>query len=130
MATTHDADVFGLQARFCAILSNPTRLRIMALLEEQEMCVGDLARELSISLSTVSQHLQLMKDRRAVVQRRDGQNVYYRVTNPKFGKGSRLIREGLLEELRLPEEPRTPRKKQSSGRMARSRGGVRWTTKT
>jgi ArsR family transcriptional regulator len=93
-------DPFNLQARFCGIFANPVRLRIMALLGEGEMCVGDLASKLGISMSSASQHLQLMKDRRAVIQRREGQNVYYRVTNGKFLEGSRLIREGVLEEIR------------------------------
>jgi ArsR family transcriptional regulator len=92
-------DVFALQARFCGIFSNPARLRIMALLAEGERCVGDLAEELGLSMSGVSQHLQVMKDRRAVVQRREGQNVYYRVTNRKFLEASKLIREGILEEI-------------------------------
>ena len=92
-------NVFALQARFCGIFANPSRLRIMAILDDGETCVGDLARELSLSMSSVSQHLQIMKDRRAVVQRREGQNVYYRITNQKFLAGARLIREGILEEL-------------------------------
>ncbi len=95
-----DPSIFAEQARFCGIFSNPTRLRIMAALDGREMCVGDLARELDLSLSAVSRHLQLMKDRRAVTPRREAQSVFYRVTNRKFLEGSRLIREGLSEELR------------------------------
>ena len=71
----------------------------MVALEDDEKCVGDLARELDLSLSAVSRHLQLMKDRRAVTRRREGQSVFYRITNPKFLEGSRLIRAGLIEEL-------------------------------
>ncbi len=92
-------DVCPLQARFCGIFSNVARLRILALLGKRELCVGDIASELELSMSAVSQHLAVMKDRRAVSQRRDGQNVFYRVRNQKFLRGSMLIREGILEEL-------------------------------
>jgi DNA-binding transcriptional ArsR family regulator len=92
-------DVFATQARFCGIFSNVARLRILALLGKRELCVGDIANELGLSMSAVSQHLAVMKDRRAVSQRRDGQNVFYRMRNQKFLRGSLLIREGILEEL-------------------------------
>jgi len=92
-------DVFALQARFCGIFSNAVRLRILNLLGNVELCVGDIASELGLSMSAVSQHLAIMKDRSAVYQRRDGQNVYYRVCNEKFLRGSLLMQEGLLEEL-------------------------------
>ncbi len=91
--------IFALQARFCGIFSNVARLKILALLAKGELCVGDIAGELDLSMSAVSQHLAVMKDRRAVAQRREGQNVYYRVRNRKFLRGSLLIREGILEEL-------------------------------
>jgi len=93
------SDVLALQARFCGIFSNVARLRILALLGKRELCVGDISNELELSMSAVSQHLAVMKDRRAVSQRRDGQNVYYRVRNQKFLRGSLLIREGILEEI-------------------------------
>lgn len=96
--------LFAEQARFCGIFSNPLRLRIMVALDGREMCVGDLARELDIPLSAVSRHLQIMKDRRAVLRRREGQSVIYRVANAKFLEGSRLIREGLFEELQRAGE--------------------------
>ncbi len=92
-------DVFTLQARFCGIFANAARLRILNLLGKRELCVGDIASELGMSMSAVSQHLAIMKDRGAVSQRRDGQNVYYHVQNQKFMRGSLLIQEGLLEEL-------------------------------
>jgi DNA-binding transcriptional ArsR family regulator len=95
-----EPDVFELQARFCGIFSNPARLRILALLADGERSVGDLADHLGLSMPAVSQHLQIMKDRRAVAARREGRSVFYRITNEKFLRGSRLIREGILEELR------------------------------
>ncbi len=99
MQNNKPPDVFALQARFCGIFSNAARLRILNLLGKRELCVGDIANELGMSMSAVSQHLAIMKDRSAVSQRRDGHNVFYRVRNQKFLRGSVLMQEGLLEEL-------------------------------
>ena len=92
-------DIFELHASFCAIFASPTRLRIMWMLGNEEKTVGELAQMLGLSLPNVSQHLRIMKAQGAVRSRRDGRSIYYRVTNPKFLAGAKLIREGLLEDL-------------------------------
>jgi hypothetical protein len=51
-----------------------------------------------------SQHLRIMRDRGAVALRREGQKVYYRVANPKFIEGYKLIREGIREQKHLETE--------------------------
>ena len=70
----------------------------MWLLADGEKSVTQLAQALGFSIHNVSQHLRIMRDRGAVVARRDGQNVYYRISNPKFMEGFMLIREGILED--------------------------------
>ncbi len=92
-------DIFELHASFCAIFASPTRLKIMWMLGKEEKTVGELAQMLGLSLPNVSQHLRIMKAQGAVRSRRDGRSIYYRVTNPKFLAGAKLIREGLMEEL-------------------------------
>ncbi|HDS15300.1 MAG TPA: ArsR family transcriptional regulator [Proteobacteria bacterium] len=95
-----EADLIDLHAAFCTIFSSPIRLRIMDLLGDGEMSVGAVAEALHLSLANVSQHLRLMRNQGAVVFRRDGKTLYYRVANPKFIEGILKIREGLLEELK------------------------------
>lgn len=95
-----DPDIFELHAHFCKIFSDPKRLRIMWRLKEGECSVGDLAEELGVTVTNVSQHLRVMRDKGAVETRRDGKTIYYRVANMKFTQGCLLIREGLVEELR------------------------------
>ena len=67
-------------------------------LKDGEKCVGDLAGELGISVHNVSQHLRILRQRLLVRSRKEGQTVYYSITNPKFVAACALIREALVEE--------------------------------
>ena len=60
-------------------LSDATRLRIMNLLLQGELCVCDIQRILEGSQPTVSRHLNYLKHSGLVLDRRDGLRVFYRV---------------------------------------------------
>ena len=92
-------EIFATHASFCQVFSDEKRLRIMWFLGEEERSVGEIAAHLGGTLANTSQHLRVMRDKGAVVFRKDGQTVYYRIANPKFLAGCRLIREGILELL-------------------------------
>ncbi len=89
-----------MHAELCRALANPHRLGILYALSQHEMCVGDLATALGISVHNVSQHLRVLKDQMLVKPRKDGQTVYYSMTNPKFIQGCTLIRQALIEQHR------------------------------
>jgi len=93
-----DDEIFEIHASFCAVLSNPTRLKILVLLSDGELSVGDMAAALGISPSNVSQHLRVMRDRGVVAGRKEGQTVFYRVKNRKLLDGCALIRQAVMEE--------------------------------
>jgi len=90
--------LYEMHADMCQALSNKYRLAIMHTLKDGEKCVSDLAAELGISVHNVSQHLRVLRERLLVRPRKEGQTVYYSVTNPKFVRACALIREALLEE--------------------------------
>lgn len=97
--TVNDAHpLLEMHADMCQALANKHRLAIMHLLKDEEKCVSDLASELGISVHNVSQHLRVLRERLLVRPRKEGQTVYYSVTNPKFIQACALIREALLEE--------------------------------
>ena len=58
-------------------LADPTRLRILALISEQECSVGDIADHLEVSQSAVSHQLRLLRSLDIVRYRKDGREVYY-----------------------------------------------------
>ena len=62
-------------------LSHPGRLMILCNLAEGERSVGDLADELDMSQSALSQHLMRMRSEGLVETRRESQSVYYRLVD-------------------------------------------------
>jgi DNA-binding transcriptional ArsR family regulator len=60
-------------------LANPHRLAIVCQLSEKKRSVGELADLLKIRVSTVSQHLALLRREGLVTTQRDGQTIWYSI---------------------------------------------------
>jgi len=60
--------------------ADPTRVRILAALRDGELCVCELSDALGITQSTLSTHLQVIREAGLVRTRRDGKWIYYAVT--------------------------------------------------
>ncbi len=58
-------------------LGDTSRLELLALLAEGDLCVTEIADRLGDNLSAVSQRLRLLRSERIVKQRREGKHVYY-----------------------------------------------------
>ncbi|MFQ5750397.1 MAG: ArsR/SmtB family transcription factor [bacterium] len=71
-----NGDVFHLTETF-KLLGDPTRIKIILALKEEELCVCDLATLLGVSRSAVSHQLRLLKNWRLVKFRREGKIAYY-----------------------------------------------------
>lgn len=66
---------------FFKSLGDPTRVRIIDALSQDERNVGELARELNISPSALSHQLRILRSQGMVTYRREGRNAYYRLTD-------------------------------------------------
>jgi ArsR family transcriptional regulator len=67
-------------ATFFQLLADQTRLRILALLQENdEMCVGSFCDRLGQSQPTISHHLALLCSAALLERRRDGKHNFYRL---------------------------------------------------
>jgi ArsR family transcriptional regulator len=64
-----------------AALGDPSRLRLMELLQTGRHCVSELAAETESSLSSVSQRLKQLSRARLVTRVREGKHVYYSLTD-------------------------------------------------
>jgi DNA-binding transcriptional ArsR family regulator len=65
-------------------MGNQRRLMILCkLVEHGELIVGDLAREVGLSQSAVSQHLAVMREEHLLSFRREGQTLWYRIADPR-----------------------------------------------
>lgn len=64
---------------FCKALADGTRQRILVMLLEREMCVGDIVEAFGLSQPTISHHLNILQRFDLVTGRREGKQVYYAV---------------------------------------------------
>lgn len=70
-------------ADFLKTLANSNRLVILSRLLDEEMCVGDLEKNLNISQSALSQHLSRMRAEGLVATRRESQQIFYRIKDKR-----------------------------------------------
>jgi ubiquinone/menaquinone biosynthesis C-methylase UbiE/DNA-binding transcriptional ArsR family regulator len=68
---------------FLRLLADATRLRLMLLLEQEELSVAELQKILGMGQSRISSHLAQLKRGGAVIDRRAGKNVYYGLAQSK-----------------------------------------------
>ncbi len=66
-------------AEFMGFLADPNRLRILSLLAQGEICVGDLAAAVGMGESAVSHQLRTLRALRLVSARKQGRHVFYRL---------------------------------------------------
>jgi ArsR family transcriptional regulator len=64
-------------AELFKVFGDSTRIRILYVLFEQELCVGDIAELLNMSQSSVSHQLRILKDAKLVKFRREGKSIFY-----------------------------------------------------
>ncbi|MEL4896062.1 ArsR/SmtB family transcription factor [Crocosphaera sp. Alani8] len=81
IATPHNSSIILLGFR---ALSDPIRLKVLALLKGQELCVCDLCKELDVNQSKLSFHLKNLKDAQLVQARQEGRWIYYRLNQSQF----------------------------------------------
>jgi len=86
-------------AAMLAAAGDPSRLAVLELLNDRELCVSDIAALLGDPMAAVSQRLRVLKSERLVTSRRDGKHVRYRLTDQH-------ILDLVLNVLRHAAEPR------------------------
>ena len=71
-----EAELYDLAELF-KVFGDSTRIRILYVLFEAEVCVCDLAEALNMTQSAVSHQLKILKQSRLVKSRREGKSIYY-----------------------------------------------------
>ena len=83
--TTLDLDKMkasaGNACRLMKVLSNPDRLMLLCQLSQSEKRVGELEEILGIMQPTLSQQLAVLRDEALVETRREGKQIFYRITS-------------------------------------------------
>jgi DNA-binding transcriptional ArsR family regulator len=75
--------IHKIKADFFRTLGHPARVRVLELLKDGELTVGELQAELEIDSSGASQHLGAMRRQGLLDSRREGTSVFYRVRDPR-----------------------------------------------
>lgn len=89
--------LFELHAELLKALANPHRLEILHLLRDQELCVSDIHEMLDLPQAKVSQNLMLLRELKVVSSRKEGKQIFYKISDPRFIEASDLIREILSD---------------------------------
>ncbi len=76
------AEVLNRVGATLRVLGHPHRLRIVELLSEKKLTVGELALAIGIAPNACSQHLNTMKAHGILRSDRDGKSMYYHVKDP------------------------------------------------
>src|SRR6266478_1052655 len=85
-------------------LSDPTRLRIIALLEREELSVNELQEITRMGQSRISTHLGLLQDAGLVQSRREGKRTFYKLNNLGDGEANEFIHLAIRGAGELPEQ--------------------------
>ncbi len=89
-------------------LSDPTRLRIVALLEKDELSVNELQEITRLGQSRISTHLGLLADCALVKSRREGKRTFYKLNPQADSVASEFIQLAIRGAKELPEHARRP----------------------
>src|SRR5881392_2248679 len=92
---------------FLRLIADPTRLRMLLLLEQEELSVAELQEILGMGQSRISSHLAQLKRAGAVIDRRAGKNVYYGLKD--FSRNGARARVQELVQTMAREIPETTR---------------------
>lgn len=97
-----NVDIYAPQARLFKVLMHPVRIAILDLLREDEECVCHMEAFLGFRQAYISQHLMVLREAGLVTDRRDGWNIFYRVSRPEIYE----VLDSAARMLGIPPAPR------------------------
>jgi ArsR family transcriptional regulator len=89
--------------RFFQALGDRTRLRLLNLIGDDEVCVCFFVESLGTNQPKVSRHLAYLRRAGVVAARRDGKWMHYRIVRPSDASASRILDEALAWMAKDPE---------------------------
>lgn len=77
MSNIPDKETMEAIAELFKGFCDPTRVHILSLLQEEELCVTDIAEKVELTQSAISHQLRLLKQMHLIKFRREGKNILY-----------------------------------------------------
>jgi ArsR family transcriptional regulator, virulence genes transcriptional regulator len=96
--------IFEMQCEICKALGHPLRLAIVDRLHSEETSATDLIADLELSKANLSKHMSLLVHGGIVESRRDGRQLFYRLTDPEIHKACAIMRSILYRRLKAGEK--------------------------
>ena len=79
-----DEELLLIHERICPALNHPLRMKILCLLNERTLNVGELTLEMGIPQSSVSRHLRVLRERGLIRAEREGTTIWYALAEPEL----------------------------------------------
>ena len=92
-----DAELVKVAGQF-RLLGEPMRLKILQALCVKPLAVGEIVAATGATQSNISKHLSLMSSAGIITRHKDGQFVYYGMSNPLTLKLCELVHKELLKQ--------------------------------
>jgi ArsR family transcriptional regulator len=80
-------------------LSHPTRIAILEVLRDRELSARTIQEKLGVEQANLSQHLAILRSHQIVVNRKDGNQVFYSIRNPVLVEVLDIMRRYFLANL-------------------------------
>lgn len=104
------------KANIFRALSHPTRIAILEVLRDRELSARTIQEKLGLEQANLSQHLAILRSYQIVVNRKDGNQVFYSIRNPvlvqvldtmrEYIQGSLADAVQMLGEVEIEASPR------------------------
>jgi DNA-binding transcriptional ArsR family regulator len=127
-------DLRRFKAGIFQALAHPTRIAIVELLRDGEMPAGKILERLGVEQANASQHLAVLRGKQVVINRKEGNQVFYRLRDPVLVEVLDIMKHYFqahlseaLTMLREMEQDRPPKQHRPAagpekGRRARPKG--------
>ena len=96
--------IFEMQCQICKAMAHPLRLEIVDLMGVEEISAASLLSALGTSKANLSKHMMQLVQAGIADQRRDGRQVFYRLTHPDINEACIIMRNILVRRIRREEQ--------------------------
>jgi len=96
--------LLSFQEEVFKVLANQKRLEIIQLLSGRELSVSQMVEMLGLPQANLSQHLALLRQAKVVTSRRDGQTIYYQLSDRRISDALDMIKNVLIDRRDITSE--------------------------
>lgn len=92
-------NLYKLHSEICKTLANPKRLEILNFLRSKEASASEIMKSVKMSKANLSQHMGVLVQKGVVLSRKEGVNVFYKISDERIIEACNLMRSVLIKIL-------------------------------